>query len=65
MSRDNPIAAQWAKGDIYGLIVAALQNAGKALDTLTLEDLAPVDHYHARGQPARAVTCAAGSFRSL
>jgi ubiquinone/menaquinone biosynthesis C-methylase UbiE len=52
MSQGNPIADQWGKGDVYGLIVAALQNAGKSLDTLTLEDLAPVDHFHARGFPA-------------
>jgi cyclopropane fatty-acyl-phospholipid synthase-like methyltransferase len=30
----------------------ALQKAGKPLAGLTVEDLAPVDHYHARGFPA-------------
>lgn len=46
------IADHWAKGDVYGLILAALQRAGKSLESLSLEDLAPVDHFHARGFPA-------------
>src|SRR5262245_45409360 len=48
----NPIADHWGKGDVFGLIVAALNKASKPLDSLTLEDLAPVDHFHARGLPA-------------
>jgi SAM-dependent methyltransferase len=46
------IADHWADGDVYGRIVAALERAGKPLDSLTVEDLAPVDHLHARGFPA-------------
>jgi SAM-dependent methyltransferase len=34
------------------LIVAALKEMSKPLDGLTVEDLAPVDHFHARGFPA-------------
>ena len=45
-------AEHWGRGDVYGLIVSALQKAGKSLDALTVDDLAPVDHYHARGFPA-------------
>jgi hypothetical protein len=52
MPTDNPIAEHWAKDDIYEMILSALQKAGKALDGLTVEDLAPVDHFHARGFPA-------------
>jgi len=48
----NPIADHWAKGDVYGLILSALNKMSKPLDSLTLEDLAPVDHFHARGFPA-------------
>lgn len=48
----NPIADHWGKGDVYGLIVSALNKMSKPLDSLTLEDLAPVDHFHARGFPA-------------
>ena len=52
LSTENAIADYWATGDIYALIVEALRKAGKPLDRLTLPDLAPVDHYHARGFPA-------------
>lgn len=48
----NAIADHWGKGDVYGLIVSALNKMSKPLDGLTVEDLAPVDHFHARGFPA-------------
>jgi len=49
MTDTDTIAGHWGRGDIYDRIVTALREAGKDLDTLTIEDLAPVDHYHARG----------------
>ena len=52
MERQSTIAEHWAKGDVYALIVSALEKAGKSLSSLTVEDLAPVDHFHARGFPA-------------
>jgi SAM-dependent methyltransferase len=52
MHDENAIADHWGKGDVYGPILEALRKAGKDPDALTLEDLAPVDHYHARGFPA-------------
>lgn len=52
MSRQSSIADHWAKGDVYALIVAALEKSSKPLDSLTVEDLAPADHFHARGFPA-------------
>lgn len=52
MPRASSIADHWADRDIYGLIVAALEQASKSLDALTVEDLAPLDHFHARGFPA-------------
>lgn len=52
MQDTNAIADHWAKRDIYALIISALQKAGKSIDALTVEDLAPVDHFHARGFPA-------------
>lgn len=51
-STARALADHWAKGDVYAVIVAALQKASKPLDGLTVEDLAPVDHFHARGLPA-------------
>lgn len=52
MTHEESIAAHWGKGDVYALIVSALQKASKRMDRLTVEDLAPVDHFHARGFPA-------------
>ena len=52
MPSANSIADHWGTGDVYGLILAALAKAGKSTDAVTVEDLAPVDHFHARGFPA-------------
>ncbi len=53
-SAKTSIADHWAKGDVYGLIVTALSKTSMSMDNLTVEDLAPVDHFHARGFPATA-----------
>lgn len=53
MSVENTtVADHWASTDVYGRITAALEEAGKPLNALTIEDLAPVDQFHARGFPA-------------
>jgi SAM-dependent methyltransferase len=52
MQNEHAIADHWAKGDVYALILSALEKAGKSLERLTVDDLAPVDHFHARGLPA-------------
>jgi hypothetical protein len=52
MESKGTIADHWGKGDIYALIMSALEKAGKSSDALTVGDLAPVDHFHARGFPA-------------
>jgi cyclopropane fatty-acyl-phospholipid synthase-like methyltransferase len=52
MTSTKEIADHWGRGDVYGRIVAALQKLSKPLDGLTVEDLAPVDHFHARGLAA-------------
>lgn len=41
----SEIADHWGKGDVYSLIVSALNKMSKPLDGLTLEDLASVDHF--------------------
>lgn len=46
------IADHWGRGDVYSLIVSALDKMSKPLEGLTIEDLAPVDHFHARGLTA-------------
>jgi hypothetical protein len=43
------IADHWAKGDVYGLILSALEKAGKSPETLSVKELAPIDHFHTRG----------------
>ena len=52
MSDTRAIAEHWGTADVYGLILSALKHASKPLEGLTVEDLAPVDHFHARGFPA-------------
>ena len=52
MPPENAIADHWGTGDVYALILAALAKAGKSTDAVTVEDLAPIDHFHARGFPA-------------
>lgn len=54
MTNGKAISDQWGRGDVYGLIVSALGKMSKPLEDLTVEDLAPVDHFHARGLPATA-----------
>ena len=49
MTDAKDISDHWATGDIYALIVSALEEMSKPLDGLTIDDLAPVDHFHARG----------------
>lgn len=52
MTDPNRIADHWSRDDVFGMITTALQRAGRSIDSLTVEDLAPVDHFHARGLPA-------------
>jgi hypothetical protein len=52
MQSPKAIADHWGKGDVLELVLSALEKAGKSTDALTLEDLAPIDHLHARGFPA-------------
>jgi ubiquinone/menaquinone biosynthesis C-methylase UbiE len=52
MESKGTIADHWGKGDVYTLIMSALEKAGKSPVALTVEDLAPIDHFHARGFPA-------------
>lgn len=42
----------WSQGNVYDTIVSALNRMSKPLECLSIDDLAPVDHFHARGYPA-------------
>jgi len=45
---ERAIADSRGRGDVYARITAALAKMSKPLDAVTVEDLAPVDHFHAR-----------------
>lgn len=46
------VRAHYARSELGGRILAALEQAGKDLNRLTPEDLAPIDEFHIRGRQA-------------
>ena len=52
MTDAKSISDHWATGDVYARILEAMEAASLSPDTVTVEQLAPVDHFHARGFPA-------------
>lgn len=52
MNDAQSISEHWGKGDVYARILETMERAGIAPDTVTVEQLAPIDHFHARGFPA-------------
>jgi SAM-dependent methyltransferase len=52
MADTQSISDHWATGDVYARIMQAMEAASISPDTVTLEQMAPVDHFHARGLPA-------------
>ena len=52
MTDAKSISDHWATGDVYTRILEAMEAASLSPDTVTVEQLAPVDHFHARGFPA-------------
>ena len=52
MSHASAISDHWGTGDVYSRILDAMQAAGIDASAVTLEQLAPMDHFHARGFPA-------------
>jgi SAM-dependent methyltransferase len=46
------VAQHYGKGGLLDRIIAALVEAGKDIDHLTIDDLAPVDEFHSRGRLA-------------
>jgi len=49
---DVQVDRHYGRGDLLEVILEALDAAGKDLDHLTLNDLAPVDEFHVRGRAA-------------
>jgi ubiquinone/menaquinone biosynthesis C-methylase UbiE len=54
MSIDRRVAEHYGRGGLGATLLGALEAAGKNVDRLSLEDLAPVDEFHVRGRPATA-----------
>jgi SAM-dependent methyltransferase len=48
----NPVQTHYTRSDLGETILAALKEAGKDLDHLTPDDLAPVDEFHGGQRPA-------------
>lgn len=49
---NDAVQAHYTRSGLGGLILAALEKAGKDLSRLTPEDLAPIDEFHIRGRAA-------------
>ncbi len=49
---NEAVQTHYGRPEVGSIILAALEKAGKALDQLKPEDLAPVDEFHIRGRAA-------------
>ena len=49
---NEAIQTHYTRADLGGVILTALENAGKDVDRLSPEDLAPIDQFHIRGRTA-------------
>src|SRR5258705_3384122 len=52
MTNGRAISDHWGTGDVYARIEEAMKAASLSPETVTVEQLAPVDHFHARRFPA-------------
>ena len=51
-SLNEDVKQHYTRPDLGTVILTALASAGKDLDALTPEDLAPIDEFHIRGRQA-------------
>jgi SAM-dependent methyltransferase len=61
---NETIQAHYTRSDLGSTILAALEKAGKDINRLTPEDLAPVDEFHIRGRAATLELARAASVDS-
>jgi len=61
---NESVQAHYTRSDLGSVILAALENAGKDLNRLTPEDLAPIDEFHIRGRAATLELAQAASVDS-
>ncbi len=52
MSNDKAVSEHYTHGDLLKSIQAAITKLGKTVDSVTIEDLAPVDEFHIGGREA-------------
>lgn len=52
MDNDNDISRHYARGDLLDAILAGMEKMGKTPETVTIDDLAPVDEFHIGGREA-------------
>lgn len=52
MTDARSISDHWGTGDVYARIMKAMRAASISPETVTVEQMAAVDHFHARGFPA-------------
>jgi ubiquinone/menaquinone biosynthesis C-methylase UbiE len=52
MTSEQEIIDFWGVGNTWNRIQDAMSKAGLSLDNISIQDLAPIDHFHARGLPA-------------
>ncbi len=52
MSYENAVSEHYTHGDLLGAIEAAIPKLGKTVDSVTVEDLGPVDEFHTGGRMA-------------
>lgn len=52
MSYDKTVSEHYTHGELLGAIQASVTKLGKTIDSVTIEDLAPVDEFHIGGRHA-------------
>jgi MPBQ/MSBQ methyltransferase len=61
---NESVQAHYTRSDLGSVILATLEKAGKDLNRLTPEDLAPIDEFHIRGRAATLELAQAASVDS-
>ncbi len=52
MSEDHPVAAHYTHGELLAAIRSGVEALGKTPETLSIDDLAPIDEFHIGGRQA-------------
>src|SRR6516162_4463746 len=52
MSTQQDVSDHYTRGDLVAAIRGGVEALGKTIDTITIDDLAPVDEYHIGGRQA-------------